>query len=57
MSKSRIISTKHQGRFVILNLSCRHTRKEGLAWWEGYRDSFGRMQVECAQCTGFKKKK
>jgi hypothetical protein len=57
MSKSRVVSVRQQGRFAIVSLSCRHSVKEELAWYERYREYWATMEIECAQCTGFKKKK
>lgn len=56
MSKNngtRINQVKHQGNFVILNLSCGHTLKKRLGWWQRNFDDHVRF-AHCPQCKGYK---
>lgn len=54
MKASRITQTNQKGHFVTLTLSCGHSVKERLGYWQPYPDD-RRKTVECPQCKGYRR--
>lgn len=49
----RIIQKQQRGNFVTLILSCGHTIKRTLAWWQNYPD-YKERKCHCPQCGGYR---